>query len=223
MCICSSCFLNEGQRLNATAMNVNTIAVMASGKGSNLKAILRAAERGECPADVRLVISDKADAPALKVAKDAGVADVLYLNPKDYSDRATFDAACAEAIDAAGCQWIVLAGYMRILSAEFITRFRHRVVNIHPALLPSFTGAHAIRDALEYGVKMSGVTVHLVDAVLDGGPVLAQATVPVQDDDTEASLLHCIHAEEHKLYPATLKRMIESGFMIEGRKVIWKD
>jgi len=204
-------------------MSTNAVAVMASGKGSNLQAILQAAEQGACPVEVQLVISDKADAPALKVAKDAGVANVLCLNPKDYADRATFDAACAEAIDAAGCQWIVLAGYMRILSGEFIARFRSRIINIHPALLPSFTGAHAVRDALEYGVKITGVTVHLVDEVLDGGPILAQVAVPVRDDDTEASLHNRIHAEEHKLYPATLKRMIEKGFAIEGRRVMWKE
>jgi len=204
-------------------MSTNRIAVMASGKGSNLKAILQAAERGECPVNVRLVISDKVDAPALKIAKDAGVADVLFLNPKDYAGRTAFDAACTEAIDAAGCQWIVLAGYMRILSGEFIARFRNRIINIHPALLPSFPGAHAVRDALAHGVKVTGVTVHLVDEVLDGGPILAQAPVPVQDDDTEESLHNRIHAEEYKLYPATLKRMIEEIFLIEGHRVIWKE
>jgi len=204
-------------------MSANRIAVMASGKGSNLKAILDAAIRGECPVDVRLVISDKADAPALKVAKDAGISDVLFLNPKDYADRATFDAACAEAIEQAGCQWIVLAGYMRILSTEFIARFRNHIINIHPALLPSFTGARAVRDALAHGVKITGVTVHLVDEVLDGGPILAQVPVPVQANDTEASLHNRIHAEEYKLYPATLTRMIEEGFSIKGRRVMWKE
>jgi len=204
-------------------MSANRIAVMASGKGSNLKAILQAAERGECPVNVRLVISDKADAPALKVAKDAGVANVLCLNPKDYADRAAFDAACAEAIEQAGCQWIVLAGYMRILSTEFITRFRNRIINIHPALLPSFPGAHAVRDALEYGVKITGVTVHLVDEVVDGGPILAQVSVPVQSDDTEESLHNRIHAAEHQLYPEILKRMIEGKFSTKDRRAVWKE
>jgi phosphoribosylglycinamide formyltransferase-1 len=204
-------------------MSTNRIAVMASGKGSNLKAILQAAERGECPVNVRLVISDKADAPALKIAKDAGVAVVLFLNPKDYADRAAFDAACAEAIEQAGCQWIVLAGYMRILSGEFIGRFRNRTINIHPALLPSFPGAHAVRDALESGVKITGVTVHLVDEVVDGGPILAQVSVPVQSDDTEESLHNRIHAAEHQLYPEILKRMIEGKFSIEDRQTVWKE
>ncbi|MDQ6959373.1 MAG: phosphoribosylglycinamide formyltransferase [Mariprofundaceae bacterium] len=204
-------------------MSANRIAVMASGKGSNLKAILQAAERGECPVNVQLVISDKADAPALKVAKDAGVADVLFLNPKEYPDRAAFDAACAEAIEQAGCQWIVLAGYMRILSGEFIARFRNCIINIHPALLPSFPGAHAVRDALAYGAKITGVTVHLVDEVVDGGPILAQFSVPVQSDDTEESLHNRIHAAEHQLYPEILKRMIEGKFSIEDRRAVWKE
>jgi len=204
-------------------MSMNRIAVMVSGKGSNLEAILQAAERGECPVDVRLVISDKADAPALKIARNASAADVRFLNPKDYADRAAFDAACAEAIELAGCQWVVLAGYMRILSGKFIARFRNRIINIHPALLPSFAGAHAVRDALAYGVKITGVTVHLADEVPDGGPILAQTPVPVRDDDTEEFLHNRIHVEEHKLYPATLTRMIEEGFSIEGRRVVWQD
>lgn len=202
-------------------MDARAIAVMASGKGSNLKAITDAAARGDCPVDVRLVLSDRADAGALNVAAQAGVARIRRLNPGDYPDREAFDMACAEAIDAAGCRWIALAGYMRILSAAFIARFRDRIINIHPALLPSFTGAHAVRDALDYGVKVSGVTVHLVDEVLDGGPILAQAAVPVRDDDDEASLHARIQIEEHRLYPATLARMVGEGFTLHGRRVIW--
>ncbi|MDX8408129.1 MAG: phosphoribosylglycinamide formyltransferase, partial [Mariprofundaceae bacterium] len=169
-------------------MSAASIAVMASGKGSNLQVILDAVACGECPVHVRLVISDKADARALEIARAAGVAEVLYINPKDYADRAAFDAACAGAIEAAGCQWIVLAGYMRILSSGFVQRFAGRIINIHPALLPAFTGADGVRDALEYGVKVSGCTVHLVDEVLDGGPILAQAVVPVLDEDSRDSL-----------------------------------
>lgn len=202
-------------------MNARAVAVMASGKGSNLQAILDAAARGACPVDVRLVLSDKKDAGALKIAEDAGVPDIMHLDPKAYPDRAAFDAACGDAIEAAGCRWIVLAGYMRILSSEFIGRFRNRIINIHPALLPSFTGAHAVRDALAYGVKISGVTVHLVDEVLDGGPILAQAAVPVRDDDSEESLHARIQVEEHRLYPATLARMVDDGFALDGRRVVW--
>jgi len=203
-------------------MSINAIAVMASGKGSNLRVILEAVAAGTCPVEVRLVISDRADAGALDIARGAGVPQVLYLNPKDYADRAAFDAACAEAIDTAACRWIVLAGYMRILSAHFVRRFPGRIINIHPAILPAFPGAKAVEDALSYGVKTSGCTVHLVDEVLDGGPILAQAAVPVLDNDTRDTLHARIQAEEHRLYPETLARMVTDGFDIDGRRVIWK-
>ncbi len=194
---------------------------MVSGRGSNLAVILEAVAVGTCPVDVQLVISNKADAPALNIARQAGVPHVVYLNPKDYEERASFDAACADLIDKHACQWIVLAGYMRILSSFFVRRFVGRIINIHPAILPAFPGAHAVEDALTYGVKVSGCTVHLVDEVLDGGPVLAQAVVPVHDDDTRDSLHARIQKEEHRIYPATLKRMVECGFTIVGRKVVW--
>lgn len=203
-------------------MSNNAIAVMASGKGSNLQVILDAVAAGTCPVEVRLVISDKPDAGALEIARSAGVPEVLHLDPKQYSDRASFDADCAEAIDAAGCQWIVLAGYMRILSSPFVRRFRGRMINIHPSLLPAFAGAKAVEDALDYGVKASGCTVHLVDEVLDGGPILAQSVVSVHDDDTRESLHARIQAEEHKLYPATLARMVTTGFELKGRRVVWR-
>ncbi len=204
-----------------TGSIVNRVAVMASGKGSNLQVLLGAVERGDCPVDIALVISDRANAGALEIARAAGVADVHHIDPKQYADRAAFDAACAELIDAAGCRWIVLAGYMRILSAPFVRRFRGRMINIHPSLLPAFIGAHAVEDALAYGVRVSGCTVHLVDEVLDGGPILAQAVVPVRDGDDRASLHARIQQQEHQIYPATLKRMVEQGFRIDGRRVIW--
>ena len=202
-------------------MSSKAVAVMASGHGTNLKVILEAVAAGDCPVDVRLVISDRADAEALDVARAAGVAEVLYINPKDYADRAEFDAACAEAIDSAACQWIVLAGYMRILSSSFVRRFRGRIINVHPSILPALPGAKAVEDAITYGVKVSGCTIHLVDEVLDGGPILAQSVVPVLDNDTQESLHARIQKEEHKLYPATLKRVVETGFTITGRRVIW--
>lgn len=203
-------------------MPASPIAVMASGKGSNLGAILAAIEAGACPAEVRLALSDRADAGALEIARKAGVAEVVHLNPRDYESRERFDMACAERIEQAGCEWIVLAGYMRILSEAFVRRFAGRIINIHPALLPAFPGAHAVRDALEYGVTITGVTVHLVNEVLDGGPILAQAAVPVREDDTEATLHARIHEAEHRLYPETLARMIREGFVVEGRRVRWK-
>jgi len=203
-------------------MDCKAIAVMVSGHGTNLKVILEAVAAGTCPVDVRLVISNKADAAALEIARAAGVPHVLHMNPKDYQDRAQFDAACADLIDQHACQWIVLAGYMRILSSFFVRRFPRRIINIHPSILPAFAGARAVEDALSYGVKVSGCTVHFVDEVLDGGSILAQTVVPVQDDDTRDSLHARIQKEEHKLYPATLKRMVEQDFHIEGRRVIWQ-
>jgi len=203
-------------------MNSTAIAIMVSGRGSNLEVILQSVAAGLCPVNVQLVISNKADAPALDIARQAGVPHVVYLNPNDYQDRAHFDAACADLIDKHACQWIVLAGYMRILSSFFVRRFPDRIINIHPAILPAFPGAHAVEDAVDYGVKVSGCTVHLVDEVLDGGPILAQAVVPVFDDDTADSLHARIQIEEHKIYPATLRRMVEQGFRIDDRKVFWK-
>ncbi|MFC1536834.1 phosphoribosylglycinamide formyltransferase [Pseudomonadota bacterium] len=203
-------------------MNPKAVAVMVSGRGSNLKVILESVAAGKCPVDVRLVISDRGDAEALNIARNAGVSNVIHVDPKKFEGREQFDAECAELLDRHGCQWIVLAGYMRILSSSFVSRFRGRIINIHPSLLPSFVGAKAVEDALEYGVKVSGCTVHLVDEVLDGGPILAQAVVPVMDNDTRDSLHARIQIEEYKLYPATLARMANEGFDIVGRKVVWK-
>jgi phosphoribosylglycinamide formyltransferase-1 len=196
---------------------------MASGRGSNLKVILEAVASGTCPVEVKLVISDRGDAAALDIARQAGVPHVVHVDPKSFDNREQFDAECADLLDKHGCQWIVLAGYMRILSSSFVRRFRRRIINIHPSLLPSFVGAKAVEDALDYGVKVSGCTVHLVDEVLDGGPILAQAVVPVLDDDDRDSLHARIQVEEHRLYPATLARMANEGFSIDGRRVVWKE
>ena len=199
------------------------MAIMASGRGSNLQSILAAAAVGECPVDIRLVISDRPEAPALEIARQAGVTQVHLLNPKQFNSREAFDSACADLIDRFDCQWVVLAGYMRILSSQFVKRYRGRIINIHPSLLPSFPGSRAVDDALEHGVKISGCTVHLVDEVLDGGPILAQATVPVLDVDSRESLHARIQQQEHRLYPETLKRMVASGFSVIGRRVVWRD
>ena len=202
-------------------MTKQAIAVMVSGRGTNLAAILEAANKGTCPVDVRVVISNKVDAPALRIARDAGVDTVLFINPKDYPDRSAYDKACADVIEKAQCQWIVLAGYMRILSSFFVDYFPNRIINIHPSLLPAFAGADGVGDALAYGVKVAGCTVHLVNEEVDGGAILAQAVVPVLDDDTKESLHQRIQAEEYKLYPQTLSRMVEKGFSIQGRRIIW--
>lgn len=202
-------------------MTHQAIAVMASGRGTNLAAILEAASKGNCPVDVRVVISNKVDAPALRIARDAGVETVLFINPKDYQDRAAYDKACADIIEKADCQWIVLAGYMRILSSFFVNHFLNRIINIHPSLLPAFAGADGVGNALAYGVKVAGCTVHLVNEEVDGGAILAQAVVPVLDDDDRESLHQRIQAEEYQLYPQTLCRMIEQGFSTHERRITW--
>ncbi|MDX8389426.1 MAG: phosphoribosylglycinamide formyltransferase [Mariprofundaceae bacterium] len=204
-------------------MTKNKIAVMVSGRGTNLQVILEAVANGECPADPQLVISNRSEALALNIARKAGVPHVQHIDAKNYSDRAMYDAACADLIDRHDCQWIVLAGYMRILSPSFVSRFRGRIINIHPSLLPAFSGAKAVEDALEYGVKVAGCTVHLVDEVLDGGSILSQSVVPVYEDDTRESLHYRIQVEEHKIYPTTLAKIITQGFDIQGRTVMWRD
>ena len=203
-------------------MTHQAIAVMVSGRGTNLAAILEAASKGICPVDVRVVISNKVDAPALRIARDAGVETVLFINPKDYQDRDAYDKACSDVIEKADCRWIVLAGYMRILSSFFVSRFTNRIINIHPSLLPAFMGADGVGDALAYGVRVTGCTVHLVNEEVDGGAILAQAVVPVLDDDDRESLHQRIQAEEYKLYPQTLRRMIQDGFSVHGHCAIWK-
>ncbi|MDQ6995243.1 MAG: phosphoribosylglycinamide formyltransferase [Mariprofundaceae bacterium] len=202
-------------------MTRQSIAVMVSGRGTNLAAILEAANKGHCPVDVRVVISNKVDAPALQIARDAGVDTVLFIDPKKYPNRSAYDQACVEVIQKHTCHWVVLAGYMRILSSLFVSHFEHRLINIHPALLPSFAGADGVADALAYGVKFSGCTVHLVSEQVDEGAILAQAVVPVMNDDTVESLHQRIHQKEYELYPETLRCLVEKGFHLDGRRVIW--
>ena len=192
-------------------MKNNKIAVMASGKGSNLQAILDAIAKGECAAQIEVVICNKADAKALSIAKDAGVPHVYFMNPKDYAGREAYDVACAELIQSAGCALVVLAGYMRILSKAFIQAFPDQIINIHPSLLPAFKGADAVGDALRAGVKVSGCTVHYVTEELDSGKILAQSCVPVLEDDDWHSLHVRIQEQEHKIYPQAIHQLVSHG------------
>ncbi|MGI5891611.1 MAG: phosphoribosylglycinamide formyltransferase [Bacillota bacterium] len=194
------------------------IAVMASGRGSNLQSIIDAIKEGKINGQIVLVLSDKADAYALKRAEIAGIPyDVLL--PCDYSERDQYDAALAERIARSGAELIVLAGFMRILSAAFLDRFPNRVVNIHPALLPSFPGLHAQEQAFAYGVKVSGCTVHFVDTGVDSGPIIAQTCVPVLESDTIEDLTARILVEEHKLYPQVIAMIADGKVTVDGRKV----
>lgn len=186
------------------------IAVLASGGGSNLQALLDA-DLG--PGRVVCVVCNVPGARALERAADAGV-EGLLIDHKGYANRAAFDAAVVDALRARDVEWVVLAGFMRVLSPTFLDAFGGRTVNIHPALLPAFPGLHAQRQALEAGVKVAGCTVHLVDAGVDTGPILAQTAIPVLPTDDEAALSRRILREEHRLLPGVV-RAIAAGQLVQ--------
>jgi phosphoribosylglycinamide formyltransferase 1 len=194
------------------------LGVLASGRGSNLQAILDAIEAGRCPARVAVVVSDRKDAPALERARRAG-AKAVHLDPGAYPDRVAFDAAVAEVLHQHATELVCLAGYMRVLSADFVRRFPGRILNVHPALLPAFPGLHAQRQALQHGVKVAGATVHFVDEGVDTGPIVLQSAVPVLDNDTEDTLAARILIEEHRLYPEAIRLYAEGRLRVEGRRV----
>ena len=194
------------------------IAILCSGSGTNLQAIIDSVKSGYIPAKIALVASDNKDAYALTRAKQAGI-DTLVLNKKDFTSREEFDKEIVKNLKKRGAELIVLAGFMRLLSPYFIKEYKNRIMNIHPALLPSFKGTRGIKDALESGVKVTGPTVHFVDEKLDHGPIILQKAVEVRGDDTEEALLERVHAEEHKIYPEAVKLFVEGRLKIEGRRV----
>jgi phosphoribosylglycinamide formyltransferase 1 len=195
------------------------VVVLVSGHGSNLQALLdTAAEPGSGMAVV-LVAADRPGARGLERARLAGV-DTAVVRPADHPDRRAFDLALRHLVAAARPDVVCLAGFMRILGPEFVRAFPDRIVNTHPSLLPAFRGAHAVRDALAYGVKVSGCTVHLVDEEVDHGPVLFQAAVPVEPDDDEDRLHERIKREEHRLLPAAVRLVAEGRVRVEGRRAL---
>jgi len=194
------------------------LGVLCSGRGTDLQSIIDAIGRGEVHAAIGVVLTDKPDAFALTRAKNAGI-PAICVNRKEYSGRETFEQALIQALEAKGVTLVVLAGFMRILTPLFVRHYKGRILNIHPALLPSFPGAHAHRDVLAYGVKVSGCTIHFVDEGTDSGPIIAQAAVPVLDDDTEDTLGARVLEQEHKLYPQVIEWYCEGRLHIEGRHV----
>lgn len=194
------------------------IAVFCSGNGTNLQAIIDSVKSGYIPARIVLVVSDNKKAFAIARAKLAGI-ETLVLDPEDYKSREAFDKEAAGHLKEKKVGLVVLAGFMRLLSPYFIKEYRNKIINIHPALLPSFKGTHGIKDALEHGVKVTGPTVHFVDEKLDNGPIILQKAIEVKDDDTEESLLERVHAEEYKIYPQAIKLFVEGRIKVEGRKV----
>jgi len=195
------------------------VGVLASGRGSNLQALLAASARPDYPAEVVVVISDRERAAALDRARAEGV-EALFVNPKDFGDRESFDLALVRELTARRVGLVCHAGFMRILSVPYVRAFAGRAMNIHPSLLPAFPGLHAQRQALEHGAKVAGATVHFVDEGVDTGPIVLQASVPVQPDDTEESLSARILAEEHRLYPQAVRLFAEGRLEIVGRRVI---
>jgi phosphoribosylglycinamide formyltransferase-1 len=182
------------------------VAVLASGRGSNLAALLAARDRGELPVEFVLVGSDKASAPALQLAETAGIA-TLALNPRNYPDRQSFDLDLFARVAASGAEVLVLAGFMRILDGDALTPWIGRVINIHPSLLPKYRGLHTHRRALEAGDREHGASVHFVTAELDGGPLIAQTRITIHPDDDEDSLAQRLLPLEHRLLPTVLSLM----------------
>ena len=198
------------------------IGVLASGRGTNLQAIIEAIEEGKIEGRINIVISDNRDAFALKRAKQNNI-ETQYVDFKSFKNREDYDKEIIKALEEKKIDLVVLAGYMRILSPFFINAYKNKIMNIHPALLPSFPGLHAQRQAVEYGAKVSGCTVHFVDEGVDSGPIVLQKSVEVKDDDTEELLEERILKEEHQIYPKAIQLFSEGRLMIKGRRIFIKE
>jgi phosphoribosylglycinamide formyltransferase-1 len=198
------------------------IGVLGSGKGSNFVALADACAAGTIPAEIGLVISDVADARILERARERKIA-AQFLSPGPFRTKLGHEAELEyiRALREAQVDLVALAGFMRVIKNEFLAAFAGRIVNIHPSLLPAFPGLEAWKQALDYGVKVTGCTVHFVDAGVDSGPVIGQQAVPVRDDDTPESLHQRIHAAEHELYPGCVAALARGAFAVKGRRVLY--
>jgi len=196
------------------------IGVISSGRGENLRYIIEAARSKYLPAEVAVVLADQKDAGALRIARDRGI-DAHFLDPSGLS-RAEYDDILIDHLDRAGVNLVVLTGYMRILSPEFVRHYKNRTINIHPALLPAFRGLDAFQQALDYGVKVTGTTIHLVDEDVDHGPIIHQVPVKVEDGDTFESLKARVQEAEYRAYPEAIKLFIEGRPKVVGRKVVFE-
>lgn len=194
------------------------LGVLASGSGSNLQSIIDRCADGSIDAEIVLVLSNVPGAGALNRAEKAGIATAL-IDHRTFTERADFDRAVVATLQSAGVELVVLAGFMRIITAPFIAAFPERIINIHPALLPAFPGLHVQKKAIEGGARFSGCTVHFVDGGVDTGPIIIQAVVPILDDDDEASLSARILVQEHRIYPNAIQLIAEGRLRIEGRRV----
>lgn len=194
------------------------IAIFASGRGTNFSAILKAVKKGRLKVNLALLVCDQPKAPVLAKARRANIKSIL-VDRKNFSSKTDFEAQIIRHLKDSQIDLIVLAGFMRLLSPEFVRAFKGRILNIHPSLLPSFKGIHGIKDAFEYGCKITGVTVHFVDEELDHGPIILQKTVEIKENDTLQSLEAKIHKVEHKIYPQVIELFAEGKLSLEARKV----
>jgi phosphoribosylglycinamide formyltransferase-1 len=195
------------------------IAVLISGRGSNLQAIIDAITAGRLDARIAVVISNRADAPGLIRARDAGI-EALCVAPREYPDGDAYDRAIVERLRVREVDLVCLAGFMRLVGRPLLEAFPNRILNIHPSLLPAFPGLHAQRQAFEHGVLVTGATVHLVTGDLDAGPIVLQGAVRVLDDDTVETLTARILVEEHRLYPEAIRLLLGGGWTIRGRRFV---
>ncbi len=209
--------------MSAPMTSTCNVVVLLSGTGSNLQALIDNVRTGENPARIAAVISNRADAYGLQRARDAGI-ETRALDHKAFEGREAFDAALIELIDAFNPQLVVLAGFMRILSADFVRHYQGRLLNIHPSLLPRYKGLHTHQRALEAGDREHGCSVHFVTEELDGGPLVVQAVVTVESDDTASSLAQRVHTQEHRIYPLAVRwfaegRLVlgEQGALLDGQ------
>ncbi len=199
-------------------MRHKRIAVFLSGRGSNFRAIFEAVDEGRVNGNIDVVISDVFDAPGLSFARSQGIPCAVFQKSRNESRAEYFQKIIVE-LDRRKIDLIVLAGFMKVLSGNIIRRYRNRIINIHPALLPAFPGVHAQKQALDYGVKYSGCTVHFVDEGVDTGPIVIQEAVPVLEDDTEDTLSDRILAQEHKIFPRAVQLFCEERLEVKGRRV----
>ncbi|MBI4416981.1 MAG: phosphoribosylglycinamide formyltransferase [Euryarchaeota archaeon] len=195
------------------------IGVLASGRGSNFQSIAESIQRGEIDAEIAILVCNVPGASAIERAKTLGVPYVVIDHTKFGTDREAFEADVVGILRKHDVGLVVLAGFMRLLTPFFLRQFPNRILNIHPSLLPAFPGTHGVRDAVNHGAKVSGLTVHFVDESLDGGPIVLQKAVPVRDDDTEETLAARILEWEHKMYPLAVKLFAEGRLTVEGRRV----
>tara|TARA_B100000959_G_scaffold286475_1_gene365289 strand:- start:1979 stop:2599 length:621 start_codon:yes stop_codon:yes gene_type:complete len=202
------------------SLNKFKLAVLVSGRGSNLQAIIDSIERNALDVQLSLVLSNVKDALALQRAEKHGI-ETIFIDPATSPNRKAFDRVMIDKLKEMSVDLICLAGYMRILGKEFIQAFSTRIINIHPSLLPAFPGLDAQKQAIEYGVKLSGCTVHFVDEGIDSGPIILQTAVPVYDHDSEDSLAQRILEQEHILYPKAIKLIAEKKINLNGRTVIY--